>query len=115
MSKTKQNEVKPSKIVQDRRQNERLRQWLWKRGKTKKNKASSFWNKAKENEYNRSSTNEDLPLLIRTPFFIFNFSLRFTSFDHSEKGAKQKQKQKQKQKVMAGWDLIFLYLDVLLW
>jgi hypothetical protein len=52
---------------------------------------------------------------IRTSFFfIFDFSLRFAAFDHSKKGVKQKQKQKQKQKVIASWDLIFLYLDVLL-
>ena len=33
-------------------------------GKTKKNEASFFLNKAKKNEYNRSATIEDLPLLI---------------------------------------------------
>jgi hypothetical protein len=32
-------------------------------GKTKKNEASFFLNKAKKNEYNRSATIEDLPLL----------------------------------------------------
>ena len=35
-------------------------------GKTKKNEASFFSNKAKKNEYNRSATIEDLPLLVRT-------------------------------------------------
>jgi hypothetical protein len=32
-------------------------------GKTKKNEASFILNKAKKNEYNRSATIEDLPLL----------------------------------------------------
>jgi hypothetical protein len=34
-------------------------------GKTKKNEASFFLNKAKKNEYNRSASIEDLPLLVR--------------------------------------------------
>ena len=59
----KQNEVNSLKILQDRsKTNIFVRNCV--EGKTKKNEASFFLNKAKKNEYNRSATIEDLPLLV---------------------------------------------------
>ncbi len=63
ISKTKQNESKPSKNVQDRSKTNVFVSDCEEEGKRKKNEASFLWNKAKKNEYNRSSTIEDLPLL----------------------------------------------------
>jgi hypothetical protein len=61
--KTKQNEVKLFKILQDRSKTNVFVSNCEEEEK-RKNKASFFWGKkAKKNEYNRSSTIEDLPLL----------------------------------------------------
>jgi hypothetical protein len=89
VAKTKWSEVKPFKIVPD--QSKRTFSLvIVKKRKNKKNEASFFFNKAKKNEYNRSSTIKDLPLLVSTtllslarlslgslhssspPFFIFS-------------------------------------------
>jgi hypothetical protein len=62
--KTKQNEVKLFKILQDRSKTNVFVSNCEEEEK-RKNKASFFWGKkAKKNEYNRSSTIEDLPLLV---------------------------------------------------
>jgi hypothetical protein len=77
ISKMKQNEAKPSKIVQDRSKTNIFLSDCEEERKRTKNEASFFWNKAKENEYNRSSTIEDLPLLlgiILPPFINLSFS-----------------------------------------
>ncbi len=62
--KTKQNEVKLFKILQDRsKTNVFVSNCV--EEKKRKNESSFFaGKKAKKNEYNRSSTIEDLPLLI---------------------------------------------------
>jgi hypothetical protein len=66
--KTKQNEVKLFKILQDRSKTNVFVSNCEEEEK-RKNKASFFWGKkAKKNEYNRSSTIEDLPLLLLTLF-----------------------------------------------
>jgi hypothetical protein len=71
--KTKQSEVKLFKILQDQSKTNVFVSSFVEEEK-RKNEASFFLGKkAKKNEYNRSSTNEDLPLLIladqwRSPF-----------------------------------------------
>jgi hypothetical protein len=61
--------VKPFQILQNRsKTNVFVIDWEEEK-KTKKNEASFFWSKAKKNEYNRSSTIEDLPLLVGRPKF----------------------------------------------
>ncbi len=60
--KTKQNEVKSFKILQDRSKTN-IFDSNCEGGEKRKNESSFFWNKAKKNEYNRSATIEDLPLL----------------------------------------------------
>ncbi len=62
--KTKQNEVKLFKILQDRsKTNVFVSNCV--EEKKRKNETAFFWGKkAKKNEYNRSSTIEDLPLLL---------------------------------------------------
>jgi hypothetical protein len=62
-AKAKWIEVKPFKIVQDRSKTNIFVSYCEEEEKRKKNEASFFFNKAKKNEYNRSSTIEDLPLL----------------------------------------------------
>ena len=64
--KTKQNEVNSFKILQDRsKTNVFVSNCV--EEKIRKNETSFFWGKkAKKNEYNRSSTIEDLPLLVGT-------------------------------------------------
>jgi hypothetical protein len=66
--KTKQNEVKLFKILQDRsKMNVFVRNCV--EEKKRKYETSFFWEKkAKKNEYNRSSTIEDLPLLLTLQF-----------------------------------------------
>jgi hypothetical protein len=64
--KTEQNEVKSFKILQDRSKTNIFVSNCVEGEKRKKNEASFFWNKAKKNEYNRSATIEDLPLLLKT-------------------------------------------------
>ncbi len=64
--KTKQSEVNLLKILQDRSKTNVFVSNCVKEEK-RKNEASFFvWKKAKKNEYNRSSTIEDLPLLAKT-------------------------------------------------
>jgi hypothetical protein len=66
--KTKQNEVTLFKALQDRiKTNVFVSNFV--EEKKRKNETSFFWGKkAKKNEYNRSSTIEDLPLLdVSTP------------------------------------------------
>jgi hypothetical protein len=61
--KTKQNKVKFFKILQDRSKTNIFVSNCVEEKKPK-SEASFFWGeKAKKNEYNRSSTNEDLPVL----------------------------------------------------
>ncbi len=67
-AKTKQNEVKTFKIVQDRSKTKLFISYCEEEEKGKKTKLRFFWSEAKKNEYNRSSTIEDLPLLNRTIF-----------------------------------------------
>ncbi len=62
--KTKQNEVKPFKIVHDRSKTNVF--VIDCEEKRKKRSFVLFWNKAKKSEYNRSSTIKDLPLLAIT-------------------------------------------------
>jgi hypothetical protein len=63
-SKTNQNEVKPFKIVQDRSKTNVFVSDCEGEEKRKKANLRFFFNKAKKNEYNRSTTIEDLPLLL---------------------------------------------------
>ncbi len=64
--KTKQNEVKLLKILQDRNKTNVFVSNCVQEEK-RENEASVFLGKkAKKNEYNRSSTIEDLPLLVPT-------------------------------------------------
>jgi hypothetical protein len=60
----KQNEVKHSKIEQDRSKTNVFVSDCEEEEKRKKTKLRFFWKKAKKNEYNRSSSIEDLPLLL---------------------------------------------------
>jgi hypothetical protein len=62
--KTKQSEVKPFKIVQDRSETNIFVSYSEEEEKRKKTKLRFFWKESKKNEYNRSSTIEDLPLLL---------------------------------------------------
>jgi hypothetical protein len=77
--KTKQNKVKPCKILQDRSKTNIFVSNCVEEEKQKKMKLRLFWEKAKKNEYNRSSTIKYLPLLGRTAvvtiFFLWNFLL----------------------------------------
>ncbi len=66
ISKTKQNESKPFKIVQDRNKMNVFVSDCEEEEKRKKTKLRFFRTKAKKNEYNHSSTIEDLPLLGNT-------------------------------------------------
>ncbi len=61
--KTKQNEVKLFKILQDRSKTNVFFSNCAEEEKRKNEASFSFRKKAKKNEYNRSSTIEDLPLL----------------------------------------------------
>jgi len=61
--KTKQNEVNSFKILQDRSKTNIFVSNCVEGEKRKKTKLRFFLNKAKKNEYNRSATIEDLPLL----------------------------------------------------
>jgi hypothetical protein len=60
----KQSEVKHSKIEQDRSKTNVFVSYCEEEEKRKKTKLRFFWKEAKKNEYNRSSTIEDLPLLV---------------------------------------------------
>ncbi len=73
--KTKHNEVKLFKILQDRsKTNVFVSNCV--EEKKRKYETSFFWGKkAKKNEYNRSSTIEDLPLLIINSAEIAAFAL----------------------------------------
>ncbi len=62
--KTKQNEVKLFKILQDRSKTNVFVSNFVEEEKRKKRSFVFLGGKAKKNEYNRSSTNEDLPLLL---------------------------------------------------
>ena len=64
--KTKQNEVNSFKILQDRSKTNIFVSNCEEGEKRKKTKLRLLKNKAKKNEYNRSATIEDLPLLFRT-------------------------------------------------
>jgi hypothetical protein len=68
--KTKQSEVKPFQIVQDRSRTKIFVSYFEEEEKRKKT-ILLFLNESKKNEYNRSSTIEDLPLLVwgSTTFF----------------------------------------------
>jgi hypothetical protein len=63
ISETKQNKVKSFKILQDRSKTNIFVNNCVEGEKRKKTKLRFFLNKAKKNEYNRSATIEDLPLL----------------------------------------------------
>jgi hypothetical protein len=65
-AKTKQNEVKTVKTVQDRSKTNLFVSYCEEEEKRKKTKLRFLWKEAKKNEYNRSSTIEDLPLLAGT-------------------------------------------------
>jgi hypothetical protein len=74
--KTKQNEVKLSKISQDRSKTNVFVSTCVEEEK-RKIEASFFWGKkTKKNEYNRSSTIEDLPLLHWCWSFLLLWALR---------------------------------------
>jgi hypothetical protein len=64
--KTKHNEVNPLKFLQDRSITNVFVPNCVKDEKRKKEASFFFGKKAKKNEYNRSSTIEDLPLLVST-------------------------------------------------
>ncbi len=64
--KTKQNEVNSFKILQDRSKTNIFVSNCEEGEKPKKTKLRFFSNKAKKNKNNRSSTIEDLPLLLST-------------------------------------------------
>ncbi len=65
--KTKQNEVKLFKILQDRSKTNVFVSNCVEEEKWKNEASFFFGNKAKKNEYNRSLTIEDLPLLVEVP------------------------------------------------
>jgi hypothetical protein len=65
-AETNENEVKPFQIVQNRSKTNVFVSDCEEEEKRKKTKLRFFWSKAKKNEYNRSSTIEDLPLLGRS-------------------------------------------------
>jgi hypothetical protein len=65
-AKTKRSEVKPFKILPDRSKANIFVSNCEEEEKRKNTKLRFFFNKAKKNEYNRSSTIEDLPLLVCT-------------------------------------------------
>ncbi len=65
-AKTNKNEVKPFKILQNRSKTNIFVSDCEEEEKRKKTKLRFFWSTAKKNEYNRSATIEDLPLLLLT-------------------------------------------------
>ncbi len=82
--KTKQNEVKTFKILPDRSKTNIFDSNCVGGGKRKKTKLRFFRNKAKKNEYNRSATIEDLPLLVGTKDFRSSEKLSKLNEGHSE-------------------------------
>jgi hypothetical protein len=64
--------VKPFKILQNRSKANFFVSDFEEEEKRKKTKLRFFWSKAKKNEYIRSSTIEDLPLLLRAIIYTDN-------------------------------------------
>jgi hypothetical protein len=67
-AKTNKSEVKPLKILQNRSETNVFVSDCEEEEKRKKTKLRFLWSKAKKNEYNRSTTIEDLPLLLPITF-----------------------------------------------
>ncbi len=102
-AKTKQNEVKTVKIVQDRSKTNLFVSYWEEEEKWKKTKLRFFWKEAKENEYNRSST---IVKGNRKPYFQTGSSCR-------HKMAMRMMKQRKKERWTEKLQEIFQVLSIL--